>query len=79
MQIVEDAQPYKVGHESNSLAILDNLDIIDKHHELLAVAASVEIPYYGSPKGVETVDSWGWGCCRRWHGSDVGGHLAFPT
>ncbi len=61
MRIVEEVQPYKMGHESNSLAILHNLDIVDKHRELLATAAAVEMPYYGSPKGVTTLDSWACG------------------
>lgn len=58
MQIVEDAQPYNVGHESNSLAIMKKLDNVDKHRELLAVAACVDIPYYGAPEGAEVLNHW---------------------
>lgn len=61
MQIVEEVQPYNVGQESNSLAILDNLDIVDKHRELLAVAAGIRVPYYGSPEGVNTIKNWATG------------------
>ena len=58
MEIVTEAQPFKMGHTLNALAILNNLDIVDKHREVLAVAAAVEIPYYGSPEGVKTLESW---------------------
>jgi hypothetical protein len=61
VHIVQDVQPYNMGHTSNALAILDHLDIVDKHRELLAVAAAVEIPYYGSPEGVKTLKAWGKG------------------
>jgi hypothetical protein len=61
MEIVEDAQPYNVGRRSDPLAILDRLDIVDKHRELLAVAASIEMPYFGSPKGLNILKSWAWG------------------
>jgi hypothetical protein len=61
MKIVEDSQPYNAGQASDPLAILNYLDIVDKHREPLAVAASVELPYYGSPEGVETVETWAWG------------------
>jgi hypothetical protein len=61
MRIVEESQPYNAGHGSDPLSILNHLDIVDKHRELLALAASVEVPYYGSPSGVNTVESWAWG------------------
>lgn len=61
MTIVDDAQPYRAGGEANPLAILRHLDIVDKHRELLAVAAAVDVPYYGSPKDTETLGSWAWG------------------
>jgi hypothetical protein len=58
MKIVESVQPYNTGGEHDPLAILNHLDIVDKHRELLATVATVELPYYGSPAGVKTIKSW---------------------
>jgi len=58
MGIVEEIQPYKTGGYHNTLAILDNLDIIDKHRELLATVAAIEMPWYGHAAHVRTLDSW---------------------
>lgn len=61
LQIITDMQPYQAGHEHAPLAILDNLDIIDKHRELLATVAGVDLPYYSVPDGMKTLDGWATG------------------
>jgi hypothetical protein len=58
MRIVEDTQPYNWGGQHDPLALLDHLDIVDKHRELLPTVASIDIPYYGLPKDVRTVRNW---------------------
>jgi len=58
LQIITDMQPYQAGNEHAALAILDNLDIIDKHRELLATVAAVDLPYYAVPDGIKTIEGW---------------------
>ena len=60
-----DESVAKEWHGFNALATLNHLDIVDKHHELLAVAASVELPTFGGPFGVNVVDTWAWGGAVR--------------
>jgi hypothetical protein len=45
MRIVEDTQPYNWGGHHDPLALLDHLDIVDKHHELLPTIASIDFHY----------------------------------
>lgn len=58
MDIVDDIQPYKTGGKGEPLAILQDLDIIDKHREVLATVAAVVMPYFGCPQGVTVIDTF---------------------
>ena len=52
LHLVELVQPYNSGGSSSPLWLLSELNIIDKHRELVAVVSAIETPYFGSPSGV---------------------------
>ena len=61
MEIVDQFQPYQSGGPHAVLALLHLLDIIDKHRELLANVTAVDVPYFGTPEGVQVKDAYAYG------------------